>query len=179
MKKVLVPVMLAAMLLSTGCGGVAQEVNEARHEVAEEVQEAKNDVTQTVNQITGQSANVDAKFSLGGIFPGMNFDEAKKILGEPTAQYDEDEFAFSNGLTVDVEFNNIEEIKLRQAGIKTAQGIEVGMPEQSVIDAYGAGLTEHDDGLVEHKYYSDDNRLKLKFYSSNGVIVEIKSSLRD
>ena len=54
------------------------------------------------------------------------------------------------------------------------------MTEQNMIDACGrADVTENDDGVVEHKYYSGDRRIKMTFDVSNGSIVEIKSSLRD
>ncbi|MBQ3336356.1 MAG: hypothetical protein IJG80_03025 [Selenomonadaceae bacterium] len=187
MKKVLTVLMLAAMVLSVGCGN---KVEEAKQEAASEVQEAAADVKdaaakveQKAAEVTGNApatATVDEKFSLGGVSPGMSVDEAEKILGTPTAQLDDDEFTFANGLTVDVEMNAVEEIKIRQAGVKTGAGVEVGMTEQNMIDAYGpAEVTENDDGVVEHKYYSGDRRIKLKFDVSNGTIVEIKCSLRD
>ncbi|MBR3497684.1 MAG: hypothetical protein IKO05_01675 [Selenomonadaceae bacterium] len=186
MKKVLTVLMLAAMVLSVGCGN---KVEEAKQEAASEVQEAAADVKdaaakveQKAAQVTGNApaTTVDEKFSLGGISPGMSVEEAEKILGTPTAQLDDDEFTFANGLTVDVEMNAVEEIKIRQAGVKTGAGVEVGMTEQNMIDAYGpADVTENDDGVVEHKYYSGDRRIKLKFDVSNGTIVEIKCSLRD
>ena len=178
--------MVAAMVLSAGCGN---KVEEAKQEAAHEVQEAAADVKdaaakveQKAAEVTGNApaTAVDAKFSLGGISPGMSVDEAEKILGAPTAQHDDDEFTFANGLMVDVEMNAVEEIKIRQAGVKTGAGVEVGMTEQNMIDAYGrAEVTENDDGVVEHKYYSGDRRIKLKFDVSNGTIVEIKCSLRD
>ena len=81
---------------------------------------------------------------------------------------------------IDAEKNIVEEIKIRQAGVKTSSGVEVGMTEQNLIDAYGrADSTENDDGIVEYKYYSGDRRIKLEFNVSNGTIVEIKCSLND
>lgn len=186
MKKFLAVSVLAAMALSVGCGNKVEEV---KQEAVSEVQEAASDVKDAAAKVEQKAAevagtapaasNVDSKFSLGGVSPGMSFDEAKKILGEPTAQHDNDEFTFANGLMIDVEMNIVEEIKIRQSGVKTAGGVEVGMTEQNMIDAYGTGLTENDDDVVEHKYYSGDRRIKLTFEVSNGSIVEIKSSLRD
>ena len=187
MKKFFAVLISAAMILSVGCGNKVEEV---KQEAASEVQEAASDVKdaackveQKAAEIAGTapaSGNVDEKFSLGKVAPGMSFDEAKKILGEPTSQHDDDEFTFANGLMIDVERNIVEEIKIRQAGVKTGQGVEVGMTEQNMIDAYGrAEVTENDDGIVEHKYYSGDRRIKLEFDVSNGTIVEIKCSLRD
>ena len=185
MKKFLAVSVLAVMALSVGCGNKVEEV---KQEAVSEVQEAASDVKDAAAKVeqkaaqvadTAPTSNVDSKFSLGGISPGMTFDEAKKILGEPTSQHDDDEFTFANGLMIDVEGNVVEEVKIRQSGVKTAGGVEVGMTEQNMIDAYGAGLTENDDGVVEHKYYSGDRRIKLTFDVSNGSIVEIKCSLRD
>ena len=179
MKKFLAAIMLATMILSAGCGDKAEDV---KQEAASEVKDAAAKVEQTAAQIAGTPTNatIDEKFSLGGVAPGMSFDEAKKILGEPTAQHDDDEFTFANGLMVDVERNAVEEIKIRQAGAKTGAGVEVGMTEQNLIDAYGrADSTGNDDGVVEHKYYSGDRRIKLEFNVSSGTIVEIKCSLND
>ncbi|MBQ6132390.1 MAG: hypothetical protein IJL12_08650 [Selenomonadaceae bacterium] len=186
MKKILAAIMLATMILSAGCG---DKVEDVKQEAASEVKDAANDVKdaaakveQTAAQVAGTPTNatVDEKFSLGGIAPGMSFDEAKKILGEPASQHDDDEFTFANGLTVDVERNVVEEIKIRQAGVKTGTGVEVGMTEQNLVDVYGrADSTENDDGVVEHKYYSGDRRIKMEFNVSNGSIIEIKCSLND
>ena len=185
MKKFLTALMLAAVMIS-GCGNKVEEV---KQEAVTEVQEAAADVKdaavmveQTAAQVTGTAptTTVDEKFSLGGVSPGMTVDEAERILGAPTAQHDDDEFIFANGLMVDVEGPFVEEIKIRQAGVKTAAGVEVGMTEQDMINAYGpAEITEYDDGVVEHKYFSSDRRIKLKFDVSNGKIFEIKCSLRD
>ena len=179
MKKFLTVLMLAAMILSVGCGNKVEEV---KQEAASDVKDAATKVEQKAAEVTGTApttSNVDEKFSLGGISPGMNFDEAKKILGNPTSQHDDDEFTFANGLMIDVEKNIVEEIKIRQSGV-SAGGVEVGMTEQNLINAYGnAEATENDDSIVEHKYYSGDRRIKLEFDVSNGVIVEIKCSLND
>ena len=174
MKKFLAT-LFAATLLISGCGDKAEDVKSD----ATKVEDAATKIEQKAAQIA-QTPTVDEKFSLGGISPGMTFDEAKKILGEPTAQHDGDEFTFANGLMIDVEMNSVEEIKIRQAGVKTGAGVEVGMTEQNLIDAYGrANATEDDDGLVEHKYFSGDKLTKLEFDVSNGSIVEIKCSLND
>ena len=179
MKKVFAILMTAAMLLSVGCG---EKVEDVKQEAKSEVQDTAAKVEQKAAEVVVETptSNVDEKFSIGGISPGMNFDEVKKILGEPTAQHDNDEFTFANGLIIDVEGNVVEEIKILQAGVKTSGGVEVGMTEQNLIDAYGrADSTENDDGVVEHKYYSGDRRIKLEFDVSNGSIVEIKCSLND
>lgn len=187
MKKIFAALMTATMILSAGCG---EKVEDVKKDAAGTVEQTAADVASktptndkvapTNSTVAPTNGNVDEKFSLEGISPGMNFDEVKQILGEPVSQHDDDEFTFANGLMIEVERNIVEEIKIRQAGVKTAGGIEVGMTEQNLIDAYGrANSTENDDGVVEHKYYSGDRRLKMKFDVSNGTIVEIKCSLRD
>ena len=185
MKKFFATLLAAAMILSAGCG---DKVEDVKHEAAKEVQEAAADAKDVAAKVEQKAAEVasnptivaDEKFSLGGISPGMNFDEAKKILGEPAAQHDGDEFTFANGLMIDAEKNIVEEIKIRQAGVKTGAGVEIGMTEQNLIDLCGrAQVTENDDGVVEHKYFSGDKKIKLEFDVSNGSIVEIKCSLND
>lgn len=127
-------------------------------------------------------ANIDSKFMIGGVAPGMSFDEAKRILGEPVSRHDKDEYIFANGIKIEVkEFNNIvEEIKVHQAGVSTGAGIAVGMSDQNLNNAYGrADSIDNDDGAVEYKYYSSDRMVKIEFEVRNGVISSIKSKLND
>ena len=183
MKKFFAVLMLAALLM-TGCGNQAQHaVNEVKQEAVSEVKETADKVVQKVDRFAGNTptANADAKFSLGGISPGMTLDEVKRILGEPTSMHDSDNYAFANGLMVDLDdFGNVEDIKTYQSGAKTGAGIAVGMTEQNLTAAYGApATTEHDDGLLEYKYYSGDGRIKIEFKLGNGTVTEIKCSLND
>ena len=179
------------MLISTGCGNPAQQaVNEVKQEAVSEVKEAAADVKETADkvaqkadQIAGNApvANADAKFSFGGISPGMTLDAVKKVLGEPTSVHDNDEYTFANGLMVDFnDFGNAEDIKIYQSGAKTGAGIAVGMTEQNLTATYGApAATENDDGLLEYKYYNGDGRIKIEFKIGNGTVTEIKCSLND
>ena len=166
MKKFLVMLMLATMILSTGCG---DKVEDVKHEAASEI----------VNEAPTMNT-VDEKFSLGGISPGMSFDEAKKILGEPTSQHDDDEFTFANGVMIDVEGGIVEEIKIRQAGVKTSQGVEVGMMEYAIGEFCGAAdvIDKDDDGEVDYEYYSGDKKSKIVYTAQNDLIIEIKCSLK-
>ena len=170
MKKFFATLILAAMILSTGCGNKA----ETPASPAEQKPAASTNTTH---------ASPDAKFSVGGISPGMSLDEAKKLFGEPTATHDDDEFTFANGLLVETEGvlnGTIESVKVRQAGVVTGAGVAVGMTEQDLANAYGKpDSTENDDGKIEHKYFSGDRRIKLKFDVINGVITEINCSLDD
>lgn len=170
MKKFFATLILAAMILSTGCGSS----NETPAPPVEQKPAAAINTT---------VANSPAeKFSVGGISPGMSFDDAKKILGEPTATHD-DEFTFANGLLVETDGvlnGKIESVKIRQAGVSTGAGVAVGMTEQDLANAYGKpDSTENDDGKIEHKYFSGDRRIKLEFDVSGGVITEINCSLVD
>ena len=189
MKKYFALLMIAATILSAGCGN---KVAEVKQEAAEEVHEAVTDVKKTadkvdrkVTEVTGTTptpaTNIDQQVLLGGVAPGMTLDQVKQVLGEPTSVHDGDEFTFSNGVMIDLDdFGKVEEVKTYQAGVKTAGGISVGMTEQNLTAAYGApAITENDDGMIEYKYFSRDGSVKVKFYISNGTIVEIKSSLRD
>ena len=200
MKKSFALFFIATMLIFTGCGntmdGAKKDVQETQQKVEQKVDEAKNkaeevkkDAETKIDSMKAETAdkiaenvptmnNSAEKFAIGGIFPGMNFDEAKKILGEPSGQ-DDDEFFFSNGITLEISSNTVEEIKINQVGAKTAAGIAVGMTEQDIINAYGEGLKEIDDGMTEYKYFSKDNHIELKFSVQNGNIIEIKSSYHD
>ena len=170
MKKLFATLILAAMILSTGCGNKSENPAPPA--------EQKPTVS-----TPAPSANSSAeKFSIGGISPGMSLDEAKKIFGEPTSAHD-DEFTFANGLRVETEGllnGTIESIEIRQAGVATGAGVAVGMTEQDLANAYGKpDSTENDDGKIEHKYFSGDRRIKLEFDVAGGVITEIKCSLDD
>ena len=171
MKKFFATLILAAMVLSTGCGSS----NENSASPAEQKPAA------SVN--TSPANSPDAKFSIGGISPDMSLDDAKKILGEPTSAHDDDDVTFANGLLVETDGllnGKIESVKIRQAGVSTGAGVAVGMTEQDLANAYGKpDSTENDDGKIEHKYFSGDRRIKLEFDVVNGVITEINCSLDD
>lgn len=175
MKKILAAAMLAAMILMAGCG---DKVEEAKKEAASEVQEAASKVEQKAAEVasnTPATAKTDSKISIGGIYPGMSFDEAKKILGESVTS-DDDEFIFANGLKLDVEGGVVEEIKTTTSGIKTAQGVEVGMMEYAIDEFCGAAdkVETDDDGEVEYKYYSGDKKSEVVYTVRNDLITEIK-----
>ena len=168
MKKFFATLILAAMVLSTGCGNKSENP-------APPVEQKPAASTET------SPANSPAeKFSIGGISPGMSLDDAKKILGEPTSTHDNDEFTFANGLELELDNGRVTEIKIRQAGVSTGADVAVGMSEQDLANAYGQpASTENDDGKIEHKYFSGDGRIKLEFDVVNGRITEINCSLDD
>ena len=142
MKKTLALLMLAAMLISTGCGsntadGVKKDAQEAQQKVEQKVDQAKqdaanaaNDAAQKVDQAKQDAANVanDAAqkveqvaenikgrlIALEGVKPGMTLDEVKKIFGEPTSTSG-DNVTFGNGLTVDTnDAGKVENVRVTQ-----------------------------------------------------------------
>ena len=170
-KKTFALLMLASMLLASGCGNKAEETP---------APPAEQKPAASTNAPTAPAAA--EKFSIAGIAPGMSLDDAKKILGEPTAVHDNDEFTFANGLIVETDDfgKGIEEIKISQPNVPTGAGVAVGMTEQDLANAYGKpDSTENDNGKIEHKYYSSDRRIKIEFDAINGVITEIKLSVND
>ena len=184
MKKKFAMLTCASLIVfSAGCSDASNAVDNVKTEVTSQVQETAGEIEPNVVSVRGQTVqNVDEKFSIGKIFPGMTFDEAKKILGEPSTVLDHDEFAFSNGLIIEVSKvgNFVEEIKIRQAGVSTGLGISVGMTEKDLIATYGrADSVDHDDGKVEYKYRSNDRKVKIEFEIRNDIISEIKTKIDD
>ena len=235
MKKIFTALMVAAMVLSTGCGNQAQEAaKDAQQKVEQKADEAKetakqaaDDAAKKVEQKVEENANavkeeaqkveekteqkiqetaqqaqevkqeLEAKVgqmeqasvseamkavSFNGVAPTMHIDEAKKILGEPTAQVDDDEFAFSNGLIIEIDkgTNLVEKIKIRQAGVPNAKGVEVGMMEYVLNEKCGpADKIEIDDGEVEYKYYDGGKQFKTVYTSRGGIITEIETEVDD
>ena len=172
MKKLFATLLLAAMVLSTGCGGKSETPAPPA-----EQKPAASTPAQPAEQKPASSAE---KFSLGGISPGMSLDDAKKILGEPTSTHDNDEFIFANGLELELENGRVADIKVRQGNVPTGAGVAVGLTEQDLANAYGQpASTKNDDGKIEHTYLSGDGRIKLEFDVAGGLVTEIKCSFVD
>ena len=178
----------AFIFLFAGCGddsAVENKVDEVKKDAAVKVQEVANEVSQKAGEVANSGGNNSAsaqEISLGGISPGMTFEEVKNILGEPVSTHDHDEFIFANGLQVEMDDhkNIVKEIKTRQSGISAAKNISVGMTEQNLLDSYGnPAHKDFDDGATEYKYRSSDGRQKIVFKVFNGVISEIKCELDD
>ena len=180
MKKIFI-VTVAVITFSVASFGCAAENNSDK--AVNQVEKVPVAVSTEVSATNNSSAQVaDNKFSLGGIYPGMSFDEVKKILGEPSKQIDDDEFVFSNGLAIEIKkFNNVvEKIKTHQSGVTSGAGVYVGMTEKNLLDIYGSpDAFKKDDGKTEYKYFSADRKYKIEFEMNNGVISKIKSKLHD
>lgn len=212
MKKTLALLMLAAMLISTGCGnntadGVKKDAQEAAQKVEQKVDDAKKDAEakadqakadaeKTVDQAKQDAANVanDAAqkveqvaenikgriIALEGVKPGMTLDEVKAIFGEPTAT-DGDDVTFGNGLTVETnDAGKVDDVRVTQAGIRTPEGVEVGMADYALNEYCGpADKVDVDgDGEVEYKYFGVDGMSQVTYTTRNGIITEIKCSLK-
>lgn len=219
MKKTLALLMLAAMLISTGCGnntadGVKKDAQQAQQKVEQKVDEAKSDATNAANdaaqkvdqakdaaaakvdEMKSDAANVanDAAqkvdqvaneikgrlVALEGVKPGMTLDEVKTLFGEPTST-DGDNVTFNNGLTVDTnDAGKVEDVRIMQAGIKTPDGVEVGMPDYSLNEYCGTAdkVDVDDNGEVEYKYFGGDGMSQIVYTTRNGIITEIKCSLK-
>lgn len=201
--------MLAAMILSTGCGnntadGVKKDAQEAQQKVEQKVDEAKDkadqakkDATAKIDEAKKDAANVandaaqkleevtaDVKgkiIALEGVKPGMTLDEVKKLFGEPTST-DGDEITFANGLTVETKDNGkVDDVRITQAGIRTPDGVEVGMMDYALNEYCGPAdeIDADADGEVEYKYFSMDKSSKVVYTTRNGIITEIKCSLNN
>ena len=215
MKKLLATLMLAAMVLSTGCGNTmdgakkdaqeaAQKVEQKADEVKQDAANVKADVEQKVDEVKADAAQkadevkADAaqkadevkqdvadmkgavagrEIAIGGVKLGVNPDAVKAVLGEPTFAGD-DEFIFANGLEIELDNGVVTEIKSTRAGVKTAQGIEVGMMEYALNNFCGAAddVDIDDDGEVEYKYFGGDKKSNVVYTARNGLITEIKCS---
>ena len=204
MKKLLATLMLAAMVLSTGCGNTmdgakkdaqeaAQKVEQKADEVKQDAANVKADVEQKVDEVKADAAQkadevkqdvADMKgavagreIAIGGVKLGVNPDAVKAVLGEPTFAGD-DEFIFANGLEIELDNGVVTEIKSTRAGVKTAQGIEVGMMEYALNNFCGAAddVDIDDDGEVEYKYFGGDKKSNVVYTARNGLITEIKCS---
>jgi len=187
MKKAFAVFMLAAMLLSAGCGENTMEgAKKDAQEASQKIEQAANEANE---KMTAAKSEADAKWiemrdkihskaiELSGVKPGMTVEEAKEILGEPVTT-DDDKLIFNNGveLEIDKDSNRVEELK----GDTNAAGVKVGMPEDSLKYMCGpADELETDGGDVEYTYYSTDKKSKVTYKAHNGIITEIKSSLND
>ena len=184
MKKFLATLLFASLLVS-GCGDNAQQkAEEVKQDATQKVEEVKQDATKKTVEIIDATKSLfkdSREIPLAGILPGITFDKLIQNLGEPVNR-DGDDVTFGNGLEIELDDvkNIVEKIKIRTPEIVTPEGIAVGMEESAIKDAYGdADKVENDDGEVEYKYYSRDNKKSITFTARNGVITKIESELRD
>ncbi len=116
--------------------------------------------------------------ALADVSPGSSVTAAKQKLGTPSQRGDK--LFFPNGMVIETADHNpdmIEEITTRSAGA-TPAGIQVGMNESSLTQAYGnPDKIDRDKDDTEYTYYSTDNAKKMEFKVVNGKIVKIKCEL--
>lgn len=165
---------------------VENKANEIQQDAAQTVSNAESAVSQTAMEIldTAKSIFKDSReIPLAGVLPGITLDKLIQAFGEPVSR-DGDEVTFSNGMEVELHdnTNNVEKIVIRTPGIATPEGVAVGMNEGILNTAYGPADkvdVDRDDGEVEYKYYSKDNKKSIQFTSHAGIISKIESELRD
>lgn len=181
MKRALAVLMLAAMVLSAGCGENTMEgAKKDAQEASQQIQQAAKDAD--AKWVEMRDAIHSKAIELSGVKPGMTLEEAKAILGEPVATSDNDKLVFDNGveLEIDKDSNRVEELKVNQEGNTNAAGVKVGMPEDSLKEMCGpADELETNGGDVEYTYYSTDKKSKVVYKAHGGIITEIKSALND
>lgn len=123
------------------------------------------------------------QIALGGITPGSTLERVKSIYGEPT-QIGDDEFQFGTGFIVEVkerDRNIVEKVvTMNNNGIKTPEGVRVGMNESAIESTYGRpDKIDRDTYDTEYKYRSQDGKREMEFKVVNGVIVKIKVEIDD
>lgn len=203
MRKALAMLMLAAMMLSAGCGentieGLKKDSQEASQKIEQATSDANVKLKEANEKLMAMKSNADKKWiemrddvrdqlhskamELSGVKPGMTVEEAKEVLGEPVKAED-DKLVFDNGveLEIDKDGNRVEELKVNQEGDTNAAGVKVGMPENSLKDMCGPAddIELNDNGDFEYIYYSTDKKSKVVYKARNDIIIEIKSSLND
>ena len=129
------------------------------------------------------AALANDQIALGGITPGSTLDRVKSIYGEPT-QVSDDEYQFGTGFVVEVKEHdrNIVEkvVTFNNNGIKTPEGVRVGMNESAIESTYGRpDKIDRDTYDTEYKYRSQDHQREMEFKVVNGIIVKIKVELND
>lgn len=165
---------------------VEQKANEIQQEVAQATTDAGNAVAQTAMDILDAAKSLfkdSREVPLAGVLPGITLDKLIQAFGEPVSR-DGDEVTFSNGMEVELQdnTNNVEKIVITTPGIFTPEGVAVGMDEGILNTAYGPADkvdVDIDDGEVDYKYFSKDNKKSIQFTSRAGTISKIESELRD
>ena len=180
MKKFLATLLFASMILS-GCGdNAAQKAEDVKQDVSQKAEDVKQDVLEIVDA-TKSFFKDSREIPLSGVMPGMTLEKLIQTFGEPVRR-DGDDLIFGNGIEIELDDvkNIVEKIKIRTPDIVTPEGIAVGMDEAAIKNAYGsADKVENDDGEVEYKYLSRDNKKSVTFTTRDGIITKIESELHD
>ena len=165
---------------------VEQKAEEVKQDATQAATDAGNAVAQTAMDILDAAKSIfkdSREVPLAGVLPGIGLDKLIQAFGEPTFR-DGDDVTFSNGMEVELKDNteNVEKIVITTPGIATPEGVAVGMDEGVLNTAYGPADSvdvDREDGEVDYKYYSKDNKKSIQFTSRTGVISKIESELRD
>ena len=193
--------MLAAMLMSTGCGNkvedaakdaqqkVEQTANEAKDAAAKKADEAAAKVDEVKDAANKAADNAAAKvdeisegakamresmneISFNGIVPGFSIDEVKKVYGEPVETAGE-VLTFMNGAIVNVDSNNaVKSIRLITSEIQTPEGVAVGMDEYVLNDTYGmADNVKKLADGAEYEYYRGKDKVAKLIFKTGNGVI--------
>lgn len=120
--------------------------------------------------------------TLAGALPGITLTKMIQAFGEPVSR--EDIYVtFGNGLRVvlDDTKNIAKKIIVRTPDIVTPEDVAVGMADMVLNTAYGtADKTDinREEGKVDYRYFSKDNKKIATFTTIDGVITKIENELK-
>lgn len=200
MKKTLASLLLAAVMLTSGCGGQTADdakkdasaaVDEVKEKAGEMKDAATNAMTSAADQLKALSDDAakmaqsiregdKTGMALGDVVPGIAINTVTEMYGEPNVAADQT-LEYSNGLDVKVgEGDLVRQVSTSFEGIYTPADVGVGMTDYMLNNAYGSASSVSDEnGQTIYKYLSSDNRRSLEFVTSDGVIREIRCSLNN
>lgn len=207
MKKTLALLMLAAMILSTGCGNQAQDAaKDAQQKVEQKAGEAKDaankaaddaskkademkadadkmasDAAAKVDEMASDMTSImnERAIALGGVMPGTSVDDLKAKFGEAIS-VEGNTMTFADGLKVVLdEAKKVKSISTTANAFDTPEGVYVGASEYSLNDYCGpADNVRVANGIAEYEYNSGDKKSVVVYKAQDGVITEIICSLK-
>ena len=201
MKKCLAALMLATMLLATGCGNkamdgakqdaqdaaakVEQKVDEAKSDAAAKIDEAKSDAAAKIDdaaqtamddaaqKLEDVTADVNGRMvALGGLVPGSTtLDDVQAMFGEATA-VDGKVMTFVNGLKVTLDdANKVKEISTTGADFDTPEGIYVGASEYALNDYCGPADAIRQIANGAEYEYNSGDRKSKVIYTAQNGVI--------
>ena len=198
MKKAFAVLMLAAMLLATGCGNQAQDAakdaqqkveqtaneakdaaNQAADDVTKKADEMKSDVETMASDMADVMSMEGRTIALSGVMPGVSIEEVQSILGEAT-KVEGNEMTFADGLKVVFDgAKKVKSISTIVDAFETPEGMYVGASEYSLNDNCGpADSVRKIANGAEYEYNSGDKKSIVVYKAENGVITEITCTLK-
>ncbi len=185
MKRILVSLTAAALALTSavslaGCG--SNESSSSKKDTSSSSASAASKADESSSSAASVTAN-EVKFTYNGATVELNtpIDTMLSALGDPieiTSQMSchgegEDKTYTYDGFLVNSYPRDgkdyVMEILVKNAGIPTSKGIEVGSSATDVINAYGMGYKE----VGVYYAYDAGNKMSLQFYIENDAVKEI------